>query len=450
VRRIVTDPSCLRTYNKSAAVNTDGGALTIGGMIMRKSFAALLALLLVSAMPADAKEFTYDAKVNEQVAKKLKIPVFFAVPASARASLPASIDATDRLIDFKHPDAVGAQGDVGLRLIVGKRAGLARRLGKTGLIQTGDILLSVRPEWGGAGAYPNVQMGVTHSGIAYIKDGVLHNLDNPMDAEFLGTGLKGELNGKHYQTINLIHVIRPRNLTDKERANLLEWITRLASNAKKVYPSQISFNKDYNAPKYKRGASPEFVKHLGQIALAQNPPGTIDMFCSEFAWSVLALKNCEPATSADAFQRSGVPSCVKPAMTPMSATGDYVFSRSRKAYAGLADGPLLVIDSMKLPDDKEAEALNTVFQENAQKLAKMSSGHRALAEQMRPHFAPLQTYYIDAATGGWGRWRARTIRFMSNRKVPDNYSPTSYLINTLLPADNANRTMDYVATIVIE
>jgi hypothetical protein len=39
---------------------------------------------------------------------------------------------------------------------------------------------------------------------------------------------------------------------------------------------------------------------------------------------------------------------------------------------------------------------------------------------------------------------------MSNRKVPDNYSPTSYLINTLLPVDNSNRTMDYVATIVIQ
>jgi hypothetical protein len=34
--------------------------------------------------------------------------------------------------------------------------------------------------------------------------------------------------------------------------------------------------------------------------------------------------------------------------------------------------------------------------------------------------------------------------------VPENYSPTSYLLNTLLPPDNVNRTMDYVATIVIE
>ncbi len=437
-------------------------------MIKRNNLIPLLSLVLAfglavtgpvearkrSAPPKEsapaAKQFTFDEKVNAEMAKKLNIPVFFAVPASARAGLPDGFNTADKLIEFKHPEANGTQGDVGLRLVVGKRAGLAQRLGKSGLVQTGDILLSMRPEWGGAGAYPNVQMGITHSGIAYIKDGVLHNIDNPMDTEFLGPRLTGELNGKHYQTIRLIHVIRPRNLTDVERANILDWATRLGSNAKKVYPSQISFNKDYNDPKYRPGQSPDFVKQLGQIALGQNPAGKIDMFCSEFVWSLLAMRDCEPAASGDAFQRSSLPSCVKPIMTPMSATGDYIFSRKRSSYSGLADGPLLVIDSMKLPNAQETEKLKTVFEEDPKKLAKMSTGHRTLAETMRPNFEPLQTYYIDAATGGWGRWRARAIRFMSNRKVPDNYSPTSFLINTLLPPDNGNRTMDYVATLVIE
>jgi hypothetical protein len=227
-------------------------------------------------------------------------------------------------------------------------------------------------------------------------------------------------------------------------------VNRLSSNAKTVYPAKVSFNADYNDPKYRSGRSPDFVKQLGQIALGQNPPGNISMFCSEFVWSILALKDCPAATTADSFKQSRMPACVKPAMSPMSATGSYIFSRSRSSYSGLADGPLLVVDSMKLPDDREQTLLKTVFVEDPQKLAKMSTGHRALAEKMRPNFSPLETYYIDAATGGWGRWRARAIRFVSNRKVPDNYSPTSYLINTLLPPDNSNRTMDYVATIVIE
>jgi hypothetical protein len=156
-----------------------------------------------AAAAAEPKQFTVDPAVNEQMARKLNIPVFFAVPASARLPLTAGFNTTDRLVDFKHPEASATQGDVGLRLIVTKRDGMVQRLGKSGLVQAGDILLSMRPEWGGAGAYPNVQMGITHSGVAYIKDGVLHNIDNPMDSEFLGSKLNGDLNGKHYQTRSL-------------------------------------------------------------------------------------------------------------------------------------------------------------------------------------------------------------------------------------------------------
>ena len=78
---------------------------------------------LVGARPVVSKEFTYDEKVNAEMARRLKIPVYFAVPASARLALPNTIDTTDRLIDFKHPDGKGAQGDVGLRLVIAKRAG---------------------------------------------------------------------------------------------------------------------------------------------------------------------------------------------------------------------------------------------------------------------------------------------------------------------------------------
>ncbi len=399
-----------------------------------------------------AKTFTFDEKVNEQMAQKLKIPVYFAVPASARAKLPDTIDTTDTLVDFKHPDAIGASGDVGLRLVVAKRAGLAKRLAKSGLVQTGDILLTFRAEWGGGGAYPNIQMGISHTGLAFIKDGTVYNIDNPLDAEYIGRNFQSQLNSSHYNTLNFIHIIRPRDLSDTDKANIIAWATRLTGSAKKVYPSQISFNQDYNDPKYKAGKSVDFVTHLGQIALGQNPPGNIGMYCSEFVWSLLALRQCDPnaADTADNFKHSSVPSCVKPIMTPMDATGAYIFSHSRSAYSGLADGPLLVVDSMKLPKDREAEILKSVFVENPKVLAKMSVGHRQLAAEMKPNFSPLETYYVDAATGGWGRWRARSIRFMSNRKVPDNYSPTSYLINTLLPPDNSNRTMDYVATVAIQ
>ncbi len=417
-------------------------SLRLAGLLL---LAAAVAPAL-SATPARAKEFTFDEKVNQEMARRLKIPVYFAVPNSARGALPKSIDTPDRLIDFKHPDA--KRGDVGLRLVVAKRAGLAQRLGKSGLVQTGDLLLTFRAEWGGAGAYPNVQMGISHTGVAYIKDGVLHNIDNPLNAEYLGA--RGELNSEHYRTLSFIHVIRPRNLTDAQRANLLEWTSRLAASSGRVYPKQIAFNQDYNAPKFKRGKSLDFVKHLGQIALGQNPPGTVDMFCSEFAWSLLSLRDCDPRKAGDSFKGSSVPSCVREPMKPMSATGDYITRRGRYSNAGLTEGPLLVVDSLKLPVEEKKKLLHAVFVDTPSGVAKLSAGHKTLAQSMKPKFAPLEKYYLGVG-GNWGPTiEARMVSIAFNRGIPENYSPTSFLINTLLPPNNVNRTMDYVATILIE
>jgi hypothetical protein len=413
------------------------------------SFAALAAVLGTASVAA--KDFTFDEKVNERMAKKLNIPVYFAVPARARAELPKDIKTTDKLIDFKHPDANGASGDVGLRLVVAKRSGLAKRLAESGIIKTGDLLLSFRTEWGGAGPYPNVQMGISHTGLAYVKNGKVHNLDNPLTEEYLGPGMRGDLTSEHYRTLDYMHVIRPRNLTEQQRANLVAWSTRMNAAAKRVYPSQISFNQDYNAPKYRPRGSLDFVKRLGQIALGQNPPGTMDLFCSEFAWSMLALRDCDPAKTADAFKGSRVPSCVKEPMRPMTATGNVVPRNGRSSYSGLGDGPLLVIDSMKLPAAEREKVLHSVFVENPDGIKKMSVGHRTLAEEMGPKFARLEAYYTGITGRFWQSWWARLLGTGFNYAgIAENYSPTSYLINTLLPENNNNRSMDYVATVVIE
>ena len=415
-----------------------------------------LAVMVVVASPvattawAQTKEFTFSQRANDRMAKKMGIPVFFAVPATARSIAPTKVETSDLLIDFKHPDGKGAAGDVGLRLIVTKRSGMSSRLGRSGLIQTGDILLSFRSEWGGAGAYPNIQMGVSHTGIAYVKDGEVHNLDNPMNEEYLGSRMRGDLTGEHYGTLDYIHIIRPRNLTDSQKANLSNWIGRLTTNAKRIYPERISFNQDYNAPKYKEGKPYDFVKTFAQVALGSKPATSLDMFCSEFVWSVLSLRDCDPAAGEASFNGGGVPACVREPMKPMEATGDFIFKHNSGSYSGLADGPLLVVDSMKLPVAERKRLLESVFTESPGRLAKLSAGHKTLALSMQPKFAPLKEYYTGAGASFYQSIRARFIRSAVNRQVPDNYSPTSYLVNTLLPPDNVNRTMDYVATVVIE
>jgi hypothetical protein len=419
--------------------------------LQTKTLAIALAAISVLGAPAGAAEFIFNEKTNADLAKKLKIPVFFAVPKSTWAPLPKSINTTDKLVEFRHPDGLKAKGDVGLRLVVAKRAGLSARLGKSGLLQTGDIMLTFRSEWGGAGAYPNIQMGISHTSFGYIdKNGNLRNLDNPMDGEYVGPG---NLTSEHYRTLNFLHIIRPRNLTDAQRANLLGWATKLNASAGKVYPSQISFNQDYNKPKYTPGSKLEFVKQFGQIALGQgNSSGKpLDMYCSEFVWSLLSLRDCDPAKSDADFKGNRVPACIKEPMEPMKATGNVLPTHGKNSYSGLADGPLLVLDAMQLPDNVRKPIIDGIFTENPAGMSKMSIGHRTVAQEMQPRFEKLKSYYVGMTGKMWQNWRARLIGTGFNwAGIAENYSPTSYLVNTLLPENNNNRTMDYVATVFIE
>src|SRR5688572_28025124 len=144
-------------------------------------------------------------------------------------------------------------------------------------------------------------MGISHTGVANMKDGTVHNIDNPHDNEFIGERALTELNSEYYKSINLVHVMRPRNLTERQRANLVEWATRLNAAAKRIYSELIDFNEDYNAPQYRPGQPPMFVKRVGQLALGQDAPGKVAMYCSEFAWSLLALRNCDPDDNRQAF-----------------------------------------------------------------------------------------------------------------------------------------------------
>jgi hypothetical protein len=410
-------------------------------LVLLASVLAWAGLALPGA--AAAKEFVFDAKVNQQMAKRLGIPVYFAVPDSARLPLPKSIDTPDKLIEFKHPDAIKANADVGLRLVVARRSGLSQRLAKSGLVQTGDLLLTFRAEWGGAGAYPNVQMGISHTGVAYVKDGKVHNIDNPLDEEYLGPGMRADLTSSHYNTLQLLHIVRPRYLTDVQRKNLVGWATRINKLAKRIYPSKIAFNQDYNAPKYRSGRPLAFVQHVGQVALGQSVSEQVDLFCSEFAWSLLALRDCDPDTSGEAFKGSRVPSCVRPIMRPMRATGSM-------SYTGLADGPLTVITALKLPKAEREKMVHSVFVANPKGFNRMSVGHRQLAKDMQPKFEKLEGYYRSVANKSWLGAQGRLLSFAINQGIPDNYSPTSFLVNTLLAPKSSNRTMDYVATVVIE
>ena len=420
-----------------------------------KTSLALLALLAVAgsaliAPPARSKEFTFDEKANKEIARKLNIPVYFAVPASARGEVPKDIDAAGRLIDFKHPDGKGAQGDVGLRLVVTNRSDLARRLGKSGLIKTGDLLLTFRSEWGGAGAYPSVQLGISHTGVAYVKDGVVHNLDNPLNEEYLGPGMRGELTGAHYGTLKFIHVIRPRGLTEAQRANLLEWATRLNSGARRIYPKQIAFNQDYNAPKYKRGRSGRLRQASGPVGAGAEPARHRRHVLLGVCLVAPGAQKLRPAQGCRRVHTLGHPVLREAGDEPHARHGrlhqparPLVLHRPRR---GAADGDRFPEAARRRA--RQAAAFGVRGQPGG--MSKMSEGHRKVAQSMSPKFAPLEEYYVGVNGSFTAGWKARMISNAFNKAIPENYSPTSFLINTLLPSNNANRTMDYIATIMID
>jgi hypothetical protein len=74
----------------------------------------------------------------------------------------------------------------------------------------------------------------------------------------------------------------------------------------------------------------------------------------------------------------------------------------------------------------------------------MSPGHRKVAEQMRPVFGKLQGLYRGIFTGNA---EALEIRKQFNAHMKNNYSPTSFIIQILLPKDHPARVMDYVGTV---
>lgn len=413
-----------------------------------------------------------------------QLPIFFTMPERSYAEL--SPEAAKLTIDLKHPATRQYAEPTGLRIIRTKRAQAATHLAKAGLLQTGDILLTYRPkEWAMSGPYPNVQLGVSHAGVVLIgENGQVYNIDNPMDQDHVG---QGQLNSKHYQETEFLHVVRPRNLTAEQKRNLKKWIKLAFNRRAQIYPSQLSFNKDYSAPSYAPGtADPtHHVRKLGNILLGDKTDKT-SMFCSELAWSLLSLRDCDPEKDKEAFKGPGSPSCVSPIFPPMKALGDFLVTGSPASEAGLADGPSIVIDSLRMPPAERAAQLKQVFSDGGQKMSKISSGHRAVAEMMKCRFKMLEGYFNGTGTHALvdklvadpngaipvpkadlaGNPAVEMARMEcvdtgqmipaahlfhgTNQKTALNYSPTAFVINSMLPVDNKTRAFDYVGTIKLE
>ncbi len=126
---------------------------------------------------AAKKDFTFSEKANDRLAKKLNIPIYFAVPSSTRAAAPKDRSRPPTSWSTSSTRTPSRPAATQAFVSWSRRAPACRRASaKSGIVQTGDLLLTFRAEWGGAGAYPNVQMGISHTGVAYMKDGKVYNI----------------------------------------------------------------------------------------------------------------------------------------------------------------------------------------------------------------------------------------------------------------------------------
>jgi hypothetical protein len=399
------------------------------------------------------------------------------------------------MTDYVAIGAQSAQGSsLGLRMTLApleSRLKAAQQLAENNVIQTGDAIVSVRPLFANSLQYLALQLLSTHISTAVVvtENGkkVVYNIDMPMDADMLGgkaVGFgKSVMDSGHFVNDNnnmMLHILRPR-LTEEQRSNIQKWFEKslAVARAKTVYPSKLSFNSDYNAPMYKNGDL-GFVADTGRLLLGQGLQQNqhLQMFCSEFAWTVLSLRNCNPDTEAKAFSKGKTPSCISEFFKPMQTFGSAFTTGApdQEDYFGMTDGiPMLIqqtgadvattaqLISYSLPGvDKEAKGL--------------SSGHKGVAammapliQQTNPYFNAVMDMPMPKAFYLGMQQPEQVAAALENKPAPiqlqegyrmnlnqaaavRNYSPTGFVVHAAMPNEVngtkvAQKKFDYVTTI---
>lgn len=433
-------------------------------------------------------------QLNRKVGDILKIPHYFTVPYASFAPLPEAVrqsrTSADKSVPIVFPyrearrlrPSNEPKHDLGLRMLLVRsdenRKETSRRLAESGMFETGDIVLSFRPEWYGTLKYSHIQLGISHAGIFYFEKGpdnkrYLKNLDMPLDTQHVG---EGYLNSKHYQETPYLHVVRAKNLTEKQKGNLNSWLQLLAKIGPKAYTeSKIRFNTDYTAPKYRENSPMKFVGDLGRIALQIPNTAMLTNYCSEFAWSVLSLRDCDPRDPnvvAD-FKKNDQPQCIQKIFQPMDMAGSITAAndlRDPNLTVGLIDGiPLLMqhrlteITDKKLRNERLKRLTREgVFNSASDNPKKISSGHIAAEEALlkaAPNLYEALLYYFNLLTDVLTddltddmkskdtQEQIQDLRNNFNQSLP-NYSPTAFMVHALLPQEAAIKRFDYIATIV--
>lgn len=317
----------------------------------------------------------------------------------------------------------------------------ARILAESGAVQNGDILLSFRPEWSRTNAYGNLQLGLSHTGLALIdpRGGrkTVHTIESPIN-------YSSNLNySGHYGDLDFIHILRP-SLTEEQKLNLRKWSALILSRRQ----SNISFFGNYGSPYFSRQTP-----HKDPISISEKlarivttGSGNLASYCSEFAWAILGLRDCDP----DDYQPNQ--GMEKAFFDPLTAAEEALLMDP-----GLIQGPDIALRQSELSDDRRrtvmtGQVLIDTVSNPSQLVGIMSSGHREAARLNQPKIDQLAAFYQSGEPSDWlGRsWSDPTDPQTNlNVGVVPNYSPTSFFImaNSDAVDENGKKLIKYIGTV---
>ena len=409
--------------------------------------------------------------LNPSVAFYQTFPAHAMLPLDDVSFVPRSDD-TDSVVltDYVAIGAQSAAGSaIGLRMALApqeSRLKVSQSLAESGLVKTGDIIVSTRPFFANSLQYLALQLLNTHNSVAVVvnENGkkLMYNIDMPMVEDMLGGAALGfgrsVIDSPHFTKDNkntIVHILRPR-LSSTQQTNLQKWLERSlkVARAKKAYPELFSFNKDYNNPTYKNNGDISFVADVGRVLLDQKMLvyKNIKMYCSEFSWVMLSLIDCNPDTTAADFKKSKTPSCVKEYFKPMQMFGS-AFSGGRPSdqdLYGMSDGIPLLMAQTGASVQTSTELIDFALPGVDHDADGLSSGHKQVAASMAPLIKKANPYFKLILTENHSK--IDEARSKLNPAAPRNYSPTAFSVLAAMPDTlNGEKTrqkkFDYVATI---
>jgi len=424
----------------------------------------LSALFLLAALPStslvacaapegDGSEATENAVTAvRDTSDVVGLPTYFTVPKHALTQMTAG----ERAHPYPTRWSPSAQsGELGLRIIgvpdgAGAKPTAGKNLGRAGVLRTGDVVLSFRPNLAETIPYAHMQMGITHAGIIKMDGTTAKSVDQPLDSAHNSAA---PFSSKHYNETDALHIIRPRFMGEPGRAEKLTvWINKAEAMIGN-FGAKPPFNDDYLTPTTASGAyknnPAKLATAIGKGLLA-NQLSSFKLFCSEMAYHLLSLSNCTPEQIRSAGE---VAECVEAPFAMQTMVG-------ANAPGGLGEGPLLGIQAAARGGADPMALVGLTFGAPNPGSAALSAGHRnanalltqgGAVEGMKNVYglrlqSPRATFdQLIAGVSAQNEEQGSKLAQL-NTSVPANYGPTSYIIESM--KDPATRTTDYVATVV--